>query len=60
MTIHDFRVVPGPSHTNAIFDAVIPRHLGLSDDEAAERLRALVAERIPGCCAVVTVDEDFT
>ena len=60
VTIHDFRVVPGPSHTNAIFDAVIPRHLGLSDDEAAERLRALVAERIPGCCAVVTVDEDFT
>ena len=24
MTIHDFRVVPGPSHTNLIFDAVLP------------------------------------
>ena len=60
VTIHDFRVVPGPSHTNLIFDAVIPRHLGLGDSEAAERLRELVAAELPGCCAVVTIDEDFT
>ena len=24
ITIHDFRVVPGPTHTNVIFDAVLP------------------------------------
>ena len=24
ITIHDFRMVPGPSHTNLIFDAIVP------------------------------------
>ena len=23
-SIHDFRIVPGPTHTNIIFDAVLP------------------------------------
>ena len=33
MTIHDFRMVKGPSHTNLLFDVVAPFDLGLSDEE---------------------------
>lgn len=37
MTIHDFRVVPGPSHTNLIFDAVLPFGEHITEAEAAGR-----------------------
>lgn len=42
MTIHDFRVVSGPSHTNLIFDVVVPHGFRLSDDE----VRAVVQEAV--------------
>ena len=32
ITIHDFRMVKGPTHTNVIFDAVIPFDINKSDD----------------------------
>lgn len=33
MTIHDFRMVEGPSHTNLLFDVVAPFDLKLTDEE---------------------------
>lgn len=42
ITIHDFRTVPGPTHTNVIFDAVVPFDEKLSHDEVARRIRELV------------------
>lgn len=42
ITIHDFRMVPGPSHTNVIFDAVVPFDEALPHDEVARRIRELV------------------
>ena len=32
VSIHDFRMVTGPTHTNVIFDAVIPNELSISDE----------------------------
>ena len=32
-TIHDFRIVDGPTHTNLIFDAVLPRSSSLTENE---------------------------
>ena len=31
--MHDFRMVTGPSHTNLIFDVVVPYNCPLSPDE---------------------------
>ena len=45
-TIHDFRITPGPHHTNLIFDLMAPYELKLSDQEAAERMSALVRARL--------------
>jgi hypothetical protein len=35
-TIHDFRVTPGPCHTNLIFDVVLPNDLDLTDGQVRE------------------------
>lgn len=59
-SIHDFRTVPGPTHTNLIFDAVVPCGGRKSDEELAAEIRALVAERMPGSYAVVSIDRAYT
>lgn len=42
ITIHDFRIVDGPTHTNVIFDAVLPNDSPISEDEARARLEEIV------------------
>ena len=37
-TIHDFRVVTGPTHTNMVFDIVLPRDNKLKEDEILKML----------------------
>lgn len=59
IAIHDFRMVPGPTHTNVIFDAVVPYRTKLTDEQAAQRIKALVAEGFPGCIAVVNIDRSY-
>ena len=44
LSLHDFRVVPGPTHTNLIFDVVIPFDLKLKEDEIIEKLNSAVAD----------------
>lgn len=60
MTIHDFRVTPGPQHTNLIFDAVIPHHCALSD-EAVKAAIAAGADALDGnFYTVVSLDRAYT
>ena len=58
LLIHDFRIVPGDTHTNLIFDVVAPFDLRMSDDE----LRLALADRIHAhdehLFAVITVDRE--
>ncbi len=42
LSIHDFRVVKGPSHTNLIFDTVVPMECKLAD----EAVKALICEKV--------------
>ena len=42
LSIHDFRIVDGPTHTNVIFDAVLPNDSKLTEEEAVAQLAALV------------------
>ncbi len=58
-TIHDFRMVKGPSHTNLIFDVVAPFDCKLSEDEIRNTICAKV-ESLPGNhYAVVEIDRPF-
>ena len=59
ITIHDFRMVPGPTHTNVIFDAVVPHDIALSDREVAERIRTGVRALDGNYFAVVEVEKSF-
>lgn len=45
LQMHDFRVVPGPSKTNLIFDVVAPFGYRLTDEE----LRRVIQERVQEC-----------
>ena len=44
LSLHDFRVVPGPTHTTLIFDVVVPFDLKLKEDEITEKLNSAVSE----------------
>ena len=59
LNVHDFRMVAGPSHTNLIFDVVIPCGLDKTADEVKDEICAAVSEQMPGRFAVVTVDTSF-
>lgn len=58
-TIHDFRVVDGPTHTNLIFDVVVPRNHQYDN----EKIRSLISEDLKnldkGYFAVITVEHSF-
>lgn len=59
-SIHDFRVVKGETHTNVIFDLVVPHEFKQSDDEirrtAKERIRTIDPKLIP----VMHIEKSFT
>ena len=59
MTIHDFRVVRGPTHTNVIFDAVVPHKCRITDEEVLQRLRRAVSALDPAYQAVIQIDRAY-
>ena len=60
ISIHDFRMVPGPTHTNLIFDVVTPLAFRLSGQEVAQQVRALVQSLDSRYIAVVHVEHAYT
>ncbi|MBQ6105612.1 MAG: cation transporter [Lachnospiraceae bacterium] len=46
MSMHDFRVVIGPTHTNLIFDIVLPFRLSEKSDEIKKTIMNTVFEKI--------------
>ena len=56
LSMHDFRVVSGPSHTNLIFDIEAPFECKLSDAEIKQKVSAGLASWEGTHFAVVTVD----
>lgn len=59
LSLHDFRMVSGPHHTNLIFDVAAPFSVKLSDREITERIGAGIAQRKSNYYAVVTVDRSY-
>lgn len=59
-TIHDFRMVKGPTHTNLIFDIVVPHQFRLTDDQVVESLRQAVKALDARYEIVVNVDKAYT
>ena len=59
LSIHDMRMVPGPTHTNLIFDCVVPAGFQMSSDALRDEIRARVAAVRPDCCCVIHVEESY-
>ena len=59
LSIHDFRMVEGDTHTNLIFDLVVPAGFALSDAECLERIRQGVRAIHPDYCCVIHIDKNY-
>lgn len=59
LTLHDFRMVKGPGHTNLIFDVVVPSGFPLTDAQLTERIAQQAKQQDKNHYTVVTVDHSF-
>lgn len=59
LTIHDFRMVTGPTHTNVIFDVVVPFDLKKSDDEIRTSVEKIVKSIDPNYFSVINIDKSY-
>lgn len=59
LSIHDFRVVSGPSHTNLIFDLVIPHNLKLTQEEIKARIDEKLKKKEKRYYTVITFDNSY-
>ena len=59
ITVHDFRMVTGPTHTNLIFDVACPFDLKQSDEEVKRQVEEIVDLLDGNYNAVVTGDRIY-
>ncbi len=56
ITIHDFRMVVGPTHTNLIFDIALPVEYKQSEVYLRAQVESMVAEKFENTFAVFKID----
>ena len=59
LTIHDFRVVDGPSHTNLIFDVVVPHKFPMSSDDLMAEISSEIYKINPRFFTVMNIEHSF-
>ncbi len=60
LSIHDFRMVVGPTHSNIIFDVVVPVDLGETPDTLAKIIDSKIKEIDNSYYSIITVDRNYT
>lgn len=60
ISIHDFRMVPGQKRTELVFDAAVPFHFRLTDQQVEEKIKNAVQVLDSGYRAVVRVERSYT
>ncbi len=60
LSIHDFRVVMGPTHTNLIFDMVVPFGFPVPDMDVADQVQNKLWKYNPVYFAVIEIDKAYT
>lgn len=60
-TMHDFRMVKGPTQTNLIFDVVVPFGCRITDVDVIKQIRSKI-NKLPGgkYFAVIEIDRDYS
>lgn len=59
LNIHDFRIVSGPTHINAVFDMVVPFELKKNVKALTKTIRAKVKEKDPKINPVISYDDQY-
>ena len=59
ITIHDFRIVAGPTHTNLIFDAVLPYGFRMTNSQFKELANKKSNECDSTLFAVIDIDQAY-
>ena len=59
LSFHDLRLVRGATHSNVIFDCIMPYEMKMSESELREAITELVRRKDPSYNCVITVDRDF-
>lgn len=59
LSIHDFRIVAGVTHTNLIFDVTAPYDAKLTDAAIAAGIRNKIRQEDPACLAVIQVERPY-
>lgn len=59
ITMHDFRMISGPTHTNIIFDIVIPYNCKISDSDIKKTIYKAVHERHDNFFCVIHIDRPY-
>ncbi|MCR5419482.1 MAG: cation diffusion facilitator family transporter [Lachnospiraceae bacterium] len=59
LKIDDFRMVQGVTHTNIIFDLIIPNEINVNDDEIVARIKDKVRELPGNHYAIINVEKPF-
>ena len=57
--IHDLRIVPGPTHTNIIFDLILPADEFSKKDDAISSLEECVKSINENYYAVITAETSY-
>ncbi len=59
LTFHDFRIVVGPTHTNLIFDVVIPYGMKMTEHEIKENIDKKIRKNSENIFTVITFDRSY-
>jgi len=59
LSIHDLRLVPGPTHTNVLFDLVLPAGYRGSRADVVRQLRAAATARNPAYNCVIKLEQSY-
>ena len=57
--VHDLRIVPGPTHTNVIFDLIVPAERFFAKDKISAELEKCITELDENYFAVITVETSY-
>lgn len=60
ISVHDFRMVTGPTHDNLLFDVLVPLDIGMSDEEVESRIKELISGNFEHkTFAIVKIDKPY-
>ena len=60
LSMHDFRIVSGPTHTNLVFDVMIPYECKYTKEEIQKRLDEELTKQATQIYTVITFDHEYT